>query len=91
MLVHGPLDSLFLRLGSRCLMGACGKAALGTGCFPWPRLCFLLVFVAELWFSYGCLKKCRTGVKCCSPRLCLAFSCLLLLFFLLLPSLGLSV
>lgn len=91
MLFNGLLGSLFLQPGSHCLAGACGRAALGTGCFPQPPPCCLLVFVAEPWFSYSCSKQRRTGAKCCSPSLCLAFSCLLLLFFLLSPSLGVSV
>lgn len=49
------------------------------------------IFVAEPWFSYSCLEKCHSGAKCSSPSLCLAFSCRLLLFFLFLPSLGISV
>lgn len=57
MLVNGPLYSLFPT-------GACGKTAFGMGCFSQPRPCFLLV--AELWFGYSCLKKCRAGAKCCS-------------------------
>lgn len=86
MLINGPLDSLFLRPGSHCR-----RPALGMGCFPQPCPRCLRFFVAEPRFSYSCLKKCHSGAKCSSPSLCLAFSCRLLLFFLFLPSLGISV